>query len=71
VGTMAEDAERWLLSHIIHGYRDSLVLLLRFLSVRHKWPIAELDLKDLEPTGILAFLSHLEKRQKRKILHKR
>jgi hypothetical protein len=45
----------------MHGYRDSLVLLLRFLSGRHKRPIAELDLKDLEPAGILAFLSHLEK----------
>jgi len=27
--------------HTIHGYRDSLVLLLRFLSARHKRPIAE------------------------------
>jgi len=50
--------------HTIHGYRDSLVLLLRFLSARHKRPIAELDLKDLEPAGILAFLSHLEKERK-------
>jgi len=45
-------------------YRDSLVLLLRFLSARHKRPIAELDLKDLEPVGILAFLSYLEKERK-------
>jgi integrase/recombinase XerD len=50
--------------HTIHGYRDSLVLLLRFLSARHKRPITELDLKDLEPTGILAFLSYLEKERK-------
>jgi integrase/recombinase XerD len=50
--------------HTIHGYRDSLVLLLRFLSARHKRPIAELDLKDLEPAGILAFLSYLEKERK-------
>jgi integrase/recombinase XerD len=50
--------------HTIHGYRDSLVLLLRFLSARHKRPIAELDLKDLEPVRILAFLSHLEKERK-------
>ncbi len=47
--------------HTIHGYRDSLVLLLRFLSARDKRPIAVLDLKDLEPVGILAFLSYLEK----------
>ena len=50
--------------HTIHGYRDSLVLLLRFLSARHRRPIAELDLKDLEPVRILAFLSHLEKERK-------
>jgi site-specific recombinase XerD len=47
--------------HTIHSYRDSLMLLLRFLSVRGKRPVAELDLKDLDPAGILAFLSHLEK----------
>jgi len=50
--------------HTIHGYRDSLVLLLRFLSARHERPITELDLKDLEPAGILAFLSYLEKERK-------
>ncbi|MGA7931182.1 MAG: tyrosine-type recombinase/integrase [Candidatus Sulfotelmatobacter sp.] len=50
--------------HTIHGYRDSVVLLLRFLSARHKRPTEELDLKDLEPAGILAFLSHLEKERK-------
>lgn len=50
--------------HTIHGYRDNLVLLLRFLSARHERPTAELDLKDLEPAGILAFLSYLEKERK-------
>jgi integrase/recombinase XerD len=47
--------------HTIHSYRDSLVLLLRFLSVRSKQAVAELDLKDLDPPGILAFLSYAEK----------
>jgi integrase/recombinase XerD len=47
--------------HTIHSYRDSLVLLLRFLSARCKRPVAELDLKDLDPPGILAFLSYLER----------
>ncbi|MGA8873706.1 MAG: tyrosine-type recombinase/integrase [Candidatus Acidiferrales bacterium] len=47
--------------HTIHSYRDSLALLLRFLSARSKRPVAELDLKDLDPPGILAFLSYLEK----------
>jgi site-specific recombinase XerD len=50
--------------HTIHSYRDSLVLLLRFLSARRKRPIAELDLKDLDPSGILAFLSYLERERK-------
>jgi len=48
----------------IHSYRDSLVLLLRFLAARCKRPVAELDLKDLDPPAILAFLSHLEKERK-------
>jgi len=46
--------------HTIHSYRDSLVLLLRFLSARGQRPVAELDLTDLDPPGILAFLSYLE-----------
>jgi integrase/recombinase XerD len=50
--------------HTIHSYRDSLRLLLRFLSVRGKRSVAELDLKDLDPAGILAFLSYLEKERK-------
>src|SRR6516225_340581 len=36
----------------------------RFLSARSKRPVAELDLKDLDPPGILAFLSHLERERK-------
>jgi integrase/recombinase XerD len=46
--------------HTIHSYRDSLALLLRFLSALRKRPVAELDLPDLDPPGILAFLSYLE-----------
>jgi len=47
--------------HTIHRYRDSLVLLLRFLSARGQRPVAKLDLTDLDPPGILAFLSYLER----------
>jgi integrase/recombinase XerD len=47
-------------SHTVHSYRDSLVLLLRFLSHRRKQPITTLDLTDLDPVGILGFLSYLE-----------
>ena len=50
--------------HTIHSYRDSIVLLLRFLSVQRKKPVAELDLTDLDPPGIIAFLSYLEKKRK-------
>ncbi|MCI0719946.1 MAG: site-specific integrase [Acidobacteria bacterium] len=50
--------------HTIHSYRDSLVLLLRFLSTRQKRPITQLDLGDLDPPGILAFLSYLERERK-------
>ena len=50
--------------HTIHSYRDSVVLLLRFLSARSRRPVVELDLKDLDPSGILAFLSYLEQERK-------
>jgi site-specific recombinase XerD len=41
-----------------------MVLLLRFLSQQRKKPITALDLTDLDPPGILAFLSHLEQERK-------
>jgi len=47
--------------HTIHSYRDSIVLLLRFLSQQRKKLVTTLDLQDLDPPGILAFLSHLER----------
>jgi integrase/recombinase XerD len=50
--------------HTIHSYRDSMVLLLRFLSQQQKKPVTGLDLTDLDPPGILAFLSHLEQARK-------
>jgi site-specific recombinase XerD len=46
--------------HTIHSYRDSIVLLLRFISQQRNKPVTGLDLTDLDPPGILAFLSHLE-----------
>ena len=50
--------------HTVQSYRDSLVLLLRFLSARRNRPVAELDLTDLDPSSILAFLSYLERERK-------
>jgi integrase/recombinase XerD len=46
--------------HTIHSYRDSIVLLLRFLSKQQNKSVTALDLTNLEPQGILAFLSYLE-----------
>ena len=46
--------------HTIHSYRDSIVLLLRFLAGQRRRAVAELDLTDLDPPGILAFLTYLE-----------
>jgi integrase/recombinase XerD len=53
--------------HTIHSYRDSLVLLLRFLSSQRGKAITQLDLTDVDPPGILAFLSHLEKERKNRV----
>jgi site-specific recombinase XerD len=50
--------------HTIHSYRDSIVLLLRFLAAQGGKAVTKLDLADIDPPGILAFLSHLEKERK-------
>jgi site-specific recombinase XerD len=49
--------------HTIHSYRDSIVLLLRYVAEQRKVPVAALDLADLNTARILAFLSHLEDRR--------
>jgi site-specific recombinase XerC len=43
--------------HTVQSYRDSIVLLLRFLSRQRNKPVTGLDLTDLDPPGILAFLT--------------
>lgn len=53
--------------HTIHSYRDSLVLLLRFLAAQGEKAITQLDLVDIDPPGILAFLSYLEKARKNSV----
>jgi site-specific recombinase XerD len=50
--------------HTIQSYRDSLVLLLRFVATLRKRAVAEIDLTDLAPPEILAFLSYLERDRK-------
>ena len=46
--------------HTIQSYRDSLVLLLRFVTTRTHRSVIQLDLDDLGPQPILAFLQYLE-----------
>ena len=46
--------------HTVLSYRDAFKLLLRFLAARHRRPPAVLDLPDLAPKQVLAFLDDLE-----------
>ena len=46
--------------HTVHSYRDSLVLLLRFVASRRARPVVELDVDDLDAEQVMAFLQHLE-----------
>ena len=46
--------------HTIQSYRDSLVLLLRFVATQTQRSVHLLDMDDLGPQPILAFLQHLE-----------
>ena len=46
--------------HTVQSYRDSLALLLRFVSTQRGRPVAELNLDDLDPQEVIAFLRHLE-----------
>jgi site-specific recombinase XerD len=53
--------------HTVHSYRDSIVLLLRFVSQQQKRTVTDLDLRDLEPARILAFLNYLEQVRKNSV----
>ncbi len=46
--------------HTVLSYRDTLVLFLRFVADRRKRSVSQLDLGDLDPPEVLAFLEHLE-----------
>lgn len=50
--------------HTVHSYRDSIVLLLRFLAAQGGKAVTQLDLVDIDPPAILDFLSYLEKERK-------
>jgi integrase/recombinase XerD len=51
---------RALSPHTIRSYRDAFALLLRFLAKRRGRDVVDLDLVDLDPDSILAFLEELE-----------
>jgi site-specific recombinase XerD len=46
--------------HTVQSYRDSLVLLLRFVAVRTNRAVAHLDLDDVDPHAVIDYLHHLE-----------
>jgi integrase len=46
--------------HTIHSYRDTLVLLLRFLATTKQLDPAKVDIEHLDAQTIIAFLTHLE-----------
>lgn len=47
--------------HTLCSYRDAMALFLRFLATHRGRPVVALDLGDVEPDSVLAFLDHLEK----------
>ncbi len=46
--------------HTINSYRDSLSLLLRFVATHQDRPVDVLDIVDIGPHEVVAFLNHLE-----------
>jgi integrase/recombinase XerD len=46
--------------HTIHSYRDTFVLLLRFIAARKRRAVPKLDLDDLGAPEVIDFLHHLE-----------
>jgi site-specific recombinase XerD len=51
---------RGMSAHTIHSYRDSMVLLLRFVAFFRRKDVAALEFDDIGPDEALSFLDHLE-----------
>jgi site-specific recombinase XerD len=51
---------RGLSPHTVLSYRDAFALLLRFLAARRARDVVDLDLPDIDPDGVIAFLDDLE-----------
>ena len=56
-------AERNASTHTIHSYRDTFRLLLHYLEKRTGKSPADLALKDVDASAVLAFLDHLEQQR--------
>jgi integrase/recombinase XerD len=46
--------------HTVRSYRDSMVLLLRFVATRQKRPVDKLDIEHIDGDTVIDFLQHLE-----------
>lgn len=46
--------------HTVRSYRDSIVLLLRFVATRQKCSIDKLDIEHIDNAAVIAFLQHIE-----------
>src|SRR5215471_21776101 len=58
---------RGLSPRTVLSYRDTFVLLLRFLAERHACGVVDLELKHFQAEGILVFLDHLETKRKNSV----
>jgi integrase/recombinase XerD len=58
---------RGLSPRTISSYRDTFVLLLRFLAARHGCGVVNLELRHLRADDVLAFLDHLETERKNSV----
>lgn len=58
---------RGLSPRTVSSYRDTFVLLLRFLAVRHGCGVVDLGLQHLRAEDVLAFLDHLEAERKNSV----
>ena len=58
---------RGLSRHTLLSYRDTLMLLLRFLATAHQVDPLDLDLGDITPGVVIDFLNYLEKERHNKI----
>lgn len=55
---------RGLSPNTVRSYRDAFTLLLRFLAARHRRAVVHLDLAQLTPVDVIAYLDHLEDKRR-------